>query len=87
MGAEATEIGSRPMRSKAFPESSSAIACCCPMRQIGCQKSREEFSTPPSPLTPSWPEGIFQGEGRGIVHFEVPATGIVYDPLFYTPHP
>ena len=43
----------------------------------------------PTPLPPFWPEGIFQGEGGGVVYiFKPPAAGILYSPpSFIRPPP
>ena len=44
--------------------------------------------TPPSP--PSWAEGIFKGEGGGVVYFEAPQQQDFYTPpppLLCAPHP
>ena len=41
---------------------------------------------PRPPLTPSWPEGMIQGRGGGIL--KPPAAGILHAPsLLYVPHP
>ena len=43
----------------------------------------------PPPPSPSWPEGIFKGEGGGGVHVEAPRRQEFYTPppLLHTPHP